>query len=320
MAQNLIRLKQLNTTELSGFFASTNIYVTGNQIISGVKTFANSGIFSLSGSEPLGLQSNPLSIVGSGNTFLQTNIQNRATGAKATADLVITTNNGTDSTNYINLGINNSGYNDPTFSNGAAYDGYLFINGGNLDIGTQTANTSIEFHAGGTTAEKTIARIDASGINILSGTYRVNNIPSNTFTITLTHSSSTPTSGLNYFGVNDLGYSSAAGGALRRRLPISETCQIRKASWTHFVGTTGSPTTILSTGYVINTSSTPPQTGIVSTVIDSSNDVSAVSYVTNFSTPINVTSGDLITAALAISGFTISPIAVRDTVILYCYN
>ncbi len=54
MAQNLIRLKQLNTTELSGFFASTAtntgafaslfgpqiVYTTGDQSISGVKTFA----------------------------------------------------------------------------------------------------------------------------------------------------------------------------------------------------------------------------------------------------------------------------------------
>jgi hypothetical protein len=160
--------------------ADNLVYTTGNQIISGVKTFANSGVFSLSGAVPLGLPNNPLSVVGSGNTYLQLNIQNRSTGTTATADLVITANNGTDSANFINLGINNSGYNDPNFSNGRAYDGYLFINGGSLDIGTQTANTNIEFHVAGTTADKVVARINSSGLNILSGTVNASNLVYNT--------------------------------------------------------------------------------------------------------------------------------------------
>ena len=141
----------------------------GNQTISGVKTFANSGIFSLSNTIPLSLPNNPLSIVGSGNTYVQFNIQNRSTGTNATADLVITANNGTDSSNFINLGINNSGYNDPAFSNGTGLDGYLFINGGNLDIGTQTPGTSVEFHVGGTTSNDSILRVTRSGIDLSTG-------------------------------------------------------------------------------------------------------------------------------------------------------
>ena len=190
---NALDLNNIDTLSLSGVDISitsgnvflTNplsapnlVYNTGNQTISGVKTFANSGIFSLSGAAPLGLPNNPLSIVGSGNTYLQLNIQNRATGAFASADLVITANNGTDSTNYINLGINNSGYNDPTFTNGSGLDGYLFIDGGNLDIGTRTAGRAIEFHAGGTTAGSTIARITSSGVNIVTGNLTTNRINS----------------------------------------------------------------------------------------------------------------------------------------------
>jgi len=154
---------------------SNLVYNTGNQSISGIKIFANSGIFSLSGASPLTIANNPLSIVGSGNTYIQVNIQNRATGTTATSDLVITANNGTDSSNYLDLGINNSGYNDPTFSNGSQYDGYLFVNGGSLDIGTQTPGKDLEFHIGGTTADRVIARVDNSGINIISGAYRAVN-------------------------------------------------------------------------------------------------------------------------------------------------
>jgi hypothetical protein len=288
--------------------------------ISMVNLTAITGTFS-NGSTPSPLVNNPLTVVGSGNSFMQLNIQNRASGTFASADLVITANNGTDSTNFINLGINNSGYNDPLYNNATGLDGYLFIDGGDLGIGTRTPGKIIEFHAGGTTENKVISRIDASGMNMVSGTYRVNNVPYNTFTITLTHSADSPRSGFNYFGINDLGFSQST--ALRRKIPIMETCQIRKASWTHFVGTTGSPAAILSTGYVINTSSIPPQTGIISAGIDSSSDTTPGQYNTIFSTPINITSGDLVIGALAISGYTSPsgfPNLVRDSVILYCYN
>ena len=166
-------LKRLNgnnaSLTINNVYATNIIYNTGNQTISGVKTFANSGIFSLSNTIPLSLPNNPLSIVGSGNTYVQFNIQNRSTGTNATADLVITANNGTDSSNFINLGINNSGYNDPAFSNGTGLDGYLFINGGSLDIGTQTPGTNIEFHVGGTTSNNSILRVTSSGINLNTG-------------------------------------------------------------------------------------------------------------------------------------------------------
>ena len=148
-------------------YPNESLHISGSNL----KVENGTGFFSISGATALSLPNNPLSVVGSGNSYVQVNIQNRATGTTATADLVITANNGTDTTNYINLGINNSGYNDPTFSNGSGLDGYLFINGGSLDIGTQTPNTAIEFHVGGTTAANTIARITQSGFNLVSGNF-----------------------------------------------------------------------------------------------------------------------------------------------------
>jgi Putative phage tail protein len=146
-----------------------DVTLTGGNINinpSGTLSIFNSGVFSLSGASGVKLSSNPLSIIGSGNTYVQVNIQNAATGSNATADLVVTANNGTDSSNYINLGINNSGYNDSAFSNGTGLDGYLFINGGSLDIGTQTSGTNIEFHVGGTTSSNITARFITSGLDL----------------------------------------------------------------------------------------------------------------------------------------------------------
>jgi hypothetical protein len=143
-----------------------NLYPSGTVTIKGNLNVTGSGIFSNGSIPAVTLLNNPLSIVGSGNSYLQLNIQNRASGTTATADLVITANNGTDNSNFINLGINNSGYNDPTFSNGTGLDGYLFINGGSLDIGTQTSGTSIEFHVAGTTFDKVVGRFTSSGLNV----------------------------------------------------------------------------------------------------------------------------------------------------------
>jgi len=153
-----------------GTASLTNLQVANTAVVTGYFSGLGSGTFS---DRPITtsivLSNNPLSVVGSGNSYMQLNIQNRATGDSASADLVITANNGTDNTNFINLGINNSGYNQPAFSNGTGFDGYLFIDGGDLDIGTRTAGKAIEFHAGGTTQDKTIARISESGLNLVSG-------------------------------------------------------------------------------------------------------------------------------------------------------
>jgi hypothetical protein len=276
--------------------------------------FVNTGNFNY-----VGFNNNPLSVLGSGNFYLQQNIQNFSTGTAASADLVLTSNAGTDVNNYIDLGINNVGYSDPAFTISSGNDGYLYNNGGNLVIGTQTVGKTIKLHAGGTLLANQVAEITTSGINT-TGTYRVNNVPYNTFTIELTHANDNPALGHNYFGINDLGYNQSAGG-VRRRIAVAETCQIRKASWTHFVAAPGTSSSLPSTGYIINTSSNPVQTATVTTAIDSSSSTIPANYVTTFSTPINVTSGDLVVASLGINAsYSVNPTNVRDKVILYCYN
>ena len=296
---------------------------TGNQTISGVKTFANSGVFSLSGASALNVPNNPLSIVGSGNTYLQLNIQNRATGTDASADLVITANNGTDSTNYINLGINNSGYNNSAFTNGTGYDGYLFIDGGNLDIGTRTPGRIIEFHAGGTTQEKTIARISESGLNVVSGNLTVNNTGvllqgQNSFILTLAHASdSTLNLGHNYFG-NMFGAGTAALNS--RKFNVLETCAARKFTWTNYVGTVGTAPGINATGYFIN--ATKQITGTLTTALSNNSANTQQVVYGAISPPISISEGDEVAASIGYisGGVGTLPTAVRNNVNIYCYN
>jgi hypothetical protein len=108
----------------------------------------------------------PLNIAGTVDTSLQANIQNKSTGLNASSDWVATANNGTDSTYYIDMGINGSGYTGGVF--GAANDAYLYNMGQNLYIGTGTAAKSLSFLTGGTSvATNTRLTIDGTG-NITS--------------------------------------------------------------------------------------------------------------------------------------------------------
>jgi len=308
---------------IGNILANNLVYNTGAQNISGAKTFFDSGIFSLSGASPLPLPRNPLSVVGSGNTYVQLNIQNRASGTNASADLVITANNGTDSTNYINLGINNSGYNDPAFTHGTGLDGYLFIDGGNLDIGTKTPGKALEFHAGGTTADKAIARISESGLNLVSGNLTVNNTGvllsgQDVFILTLAHAStSSLTTGNNFFGnIFDVGTSPTIN---LRKFIIMENCIARKFSWTNFVGTSGTATQI-ATGYFINV--TTRTTGILTTGITNISSNTQQNISGYFSPPMLLKEGDEIVASLHVVSGGTGPIttAVRNNVNIYCYK
>jgi len=261
-----LSLSGVDVTITSGNVVLTNpvsapnlVYNIGDQTISGVKIFTSSGIFSLSGAAPLRLPNNPLSVVGSGNTYLQLNIQNTASGTNATADLVITANNGNDSTNFINLGINNLGYNDAGFTNGTGYDGYLFINGGNLDIATQTPNKYIEFQIGGTTQNRTIARIDNSGINVVSGNLTVGGTGvllsgSTPFIMNFGHIRNNTTAGSQYyyFGPQmDIDPVSLTNNE-KRRVQMLQDCYLRKVAWTSIAKTNTPTPSNAMTGYFKN--------------------------------------------------------------------
>lgn len=93
------------------------------------------------------------------NAHIQGNINNTNAGTLASSDWVATANNGTDTTNFINFGINSSANADPAWTMAGANDGYLFTNGGHLTIGTASAAKDIKFFTGGTLAANEKARI-----------------------------------------------------------------------------------------------------------------------------------------------------------------
>jgi hypothetical protein len=126
------------------------------------------------------------------NYYTQVTLQNKSTGADATADYILTADNGSDTVNYLDLGIINSGYdaNTPTNSLGNivyAADGYLYAqgntgnanqSGGNLVLGTTVPGKNVKIFAGGVNNSSIIANISNTGMTV-TGNVTANNFSGN---------------------------------------------------------------------------------------------------------------------------------------------
>jgi hypothetical protein len=89
---------------------------------------------------------NVISGKGNLNNYLQLNIQNTNQGVSASSDVVATANNGNESINYIDMGINSENYSQNFI--GAANDAYLYSTGNHLHIGN-ASNFPVQIFAGG---------------------------------------------------------------------------------------------------------------------------------------------------------------------------
>jgi hypothetical protein len=112
---------------------------------------------------------------GSINNYFQLNINNQNAGVNASSDVVATADNGNETSNYVDLGINSSANNSGVMGN--ADDAYLYSAGNNLVIGTANSGTAVIFLTGGT-AEASNERFRITG----TGSVGVNNsTPNSTF-------------------------------------------------------------------------------------------------------------------------------------------
>ena len=100
------------------------------------------------------------------NNYLQLNIKNYSTGTTASSDIVATANNGSETTNYINMGINGSNFSSTGFTIYKGNDAYLYNMGQDLNIGTGDIGKIIKFHTGGFLTGNTRITIDSTGVTV----------------------------------------------------------------------------------------------------------------------------------------------------------
>lgn len=112
----------------------------------------------------------PIQGISSVNSYAQIESQNLSTGTSASTDFIATADNGTDTTNYVDLGINGSGYSSAGWTVNGAGDSYLYASDGNLAVGVSGSAKKLALFAGGTTSSNIKAEVTTTGVNFTSGT------------------------------------------------------------------------------------------------------------------------------------------------------
>lgn len=101
---------------------------------------------------------------GNADTYEQIVLTNGNSGISASGDFVITADTGDDTSNFIDIGINSSGYNQAAFNIGGALDAYMYSSNSNLTIGTASVK-DVVFHAGGTTSADRKLTINTTAVS-----------------------------------------------------------------------------------------------------------------------------------------------------------
>ncbi len=154
------------------------------------------------------------------NNYLQLNIQNLSNGVNASSDIVATADNGNESDNFIDFGINSSGNTQAIM--GGPDDAYLYTTGNNLLIGTADAGKSVVFMTGGTTQSvNERMRIDGNGY-VGIGT----NAPSTDLTLFQNGSGTYSSRGFRFTGNSIGGTNTGSGFSMALGYNVSNNKQL----------------------------------------------------------------------------------------------
>lgn len=151
-----------NTSDANKPVSTAQATAIGLKVSKAGDTMTGALLMGLGGTTPISIANPAINASNTANGVVQLNIQNQSNGTSASSDLVATADTGTDSINYVDLGINSSTYSDAGYNIGGPLDAYLYSNGGNLSIGTQSTKDLV-FHTDGTTSSKERMRITAAG-------------------------------------------------------------------------------------------------------------------------------------------------------------
>jgi len=191
------------TLQVGGNATIGNLIVTGNSTIIGniTQISGNSGQFfgnAATGFNALytgiaagytPLQQTIIQSSGNYNDYVQINLQNINSGNAATGDYIVTADNGSDATYFIDMGIASSNFDGLSANivgnSVRANDGYLYTmgngsgnQGGNLIFGTGTVGKVVKIIAGGGNTSNVVATVSAGAFTVngnITGSYILGN-------------------------------------------------------------------------------------------------------------------------------------------------
>lgn len=89
-----------------------------------------------------------MNLIGNNDSYFELNIEN--TNTLGSSDFIATSDSGSETSGYVDMGINNNGWSSGTFNVVNANDGYLYTQNGSMGIGTSSANKQLILFTGGT--------------------------------------------------------------------------------------------------------------------------------------------------------------------------
>jgi len=228
----LTQLSDLDSNTSNTLFVvdalTSNITATVSATTLSQHLFANNTL--IVGQNPVIFDNTIAQLSNTDPSFIQVNIQNYS--PNGSADLVLTADDGTNTSAFVDLGINNSQWDSSVLGQTAQYpyDGFLIVDGplddpkGNLVIGTANPSTNLVFSIGGLTTTDVPAVMTANGLVFKTNRYLTfaDNTQQTTAAATLEYSESafavanTATDSITYLSGVNLGQNTYASAAFAK--------------------------------------------------------------------------------------------------------
>ena len=182
-AANIANLAMTGYVNSQSFYSNTKVAAylpTYNGNIGSLGITGNTavyGVLNVGFPSPIIFGNVVVNAVNTANSYVQLNIQNiDSIGTNNSADFIATAPDGTDTSKFIDMGINGNNFVSSTWTISGKDDGYLYVNTGNLTLGTDTLGTTVKVHVGGTLAANVVATfsnnsVTVTGNVIVSGKY-----------------------------------------------------------------------------------------------------------------------------------------------------
>ena len=162
--------KDTDTLRTDNLFSTSGSFI-GNEDSGAQGLYVGQGSYTPLGSTVM------LQVTGNVENYAQINLQNISDGVLASADYVITADNGSDSTYYLDLGLAGSNHADSDFfgDTSTANDGYLYVtasdqagpsNGGPGNLILGSTNGVVKMFVGNTAQANVVATVASDGLSL----------------------------------------------------------------------------------------------------------------------------------------------------------